>query len=75
VNNAVVVTYMYYLSLTNQPIEVSSTQSVFPWWTGIIALVALVALFGWLRKSVQQYPPREIFYEPTNPFDQRGDFA
>jgi membrane protease YdiL (CAAX protease family) len=74
VNNAVVVSYMFYLQRSGQPVSVASEPS-FPIWAGIVALAVLVLLFRWMKKSTEQVVPQEIFYEPTNPFDERNTVA
>jgi membrane protease YdiL (CAAX protease family) len=73
-NNAAVVSYMFYLQRSGQPVSVASEPS-FPVWAGLVALAVLVVLFRWLRKSTEQVVPQEIFYEPTNPFDDRDTVA
>jgi hypothetical protein len=73
-NNAAVVAYMYYLHLSGKPVSVSSEPS-FPIWVGLVAAVALFLLFRWLRNSAKAEVPREIFYEPGNPFDNRNELA
>jgi len=74
VNNAVAVTYMYYLTIKGKPVSIA-TETTFPWWAGIISLALIIVLFRWLKKSSEQQVPQEIFYEPTNPFDERDTFA
>lgn len=74
VNNAAAVTYMYYLTSTGKPVSLA-TETTFPWWAGIISLAAIMVLFRWLKKSSEQQVPQEIFYEPTNPFEERNNLA
>jgi membrane protease YdiL (CAAX protease family) len=73
-NNAAVVTYMYYLTANSKPISLA-TETSFPWWVGLISLGVLVVLFRFLKKSSEQQVPQEIFYEHTNPFDERNHLA
>lgn len=73
-NNAAVVSYMFYLQRSGQPVSVASEPS-FPIWAGIVALAVLVLLFRWMRNSTEQVVPQEIFFEPTNPFDERNTMA
>ena len=74
VNNAAVVCYMFYLHLSGKPVAVTS-EAVFPVWVGIISLTAIAVLFRWLSRSTEEDVPREIFYDPTNPFDERNTVA
>jgi uncharacterized protein len=74
VNNAVVVSYMYYLTLRGQSVSLATDVS-FPWWMAIFSAGALYLLFGRLKKKSEQQVPREIFYEPNNPFDERNHLA
>lgn len=73
-NNAAVVSYMFYLQRSGQPVSVASEPS-FPVWAGLAALIVLVVLFRLLRKSTEAVVPQEIFYEPAYPFDERDKLA
>lgn len=74
VNNAAAVTYMYYLTSKGKPVSIAA-ETTFPWWAGIISLALIIVLFRWLKKNREQQVPKEIFYEPTNPFDERNHLA
>jgi hypothetical protein len=65
---------MYYLTLRGQSVSLATDVS-FPWWMAIFSAGALYLLFGRLKKKSEQQVPREIFYEPNNPFDERNHLA
>lgn len=70
-NNAVVVTYMYYLKLTGQEVTLQDSP-VFPWWSGIIAAVGVYFVYQWLHKEAKSEVPQEYFHHNSNPFDERN---
>ncbi|HSC54095.1 MAG TPA: CPBP family intramembrane glutamic endopeptidase [Phnomibacter sp.] len=74
VNNAVVVTYMYWLTMNKKPVSLA-TESSFPWWAGIISLVVVVVLFRWLKKNSEQIVPQEMYEEHVDPFGTRNHTA
>jgi membrane protease YdiL (CAAX protease family) len=68
INNATVVTVMFYTARQNKPVQTTDTPS-FPWWTAIFSLIALVLLFRWLKQMSKETKPEEVFIDSHNPFD------
>ena len=71
VNNALVVTYMYYKTMRGEPIP-SSTDAMFPLWVGVLALVAVVLLFRLLVKTAPVLPEVETDYQRHHPFSSQN---
>jgi membrane protease YdiL (CAAX protease family) len=67
INNATVVTIMYFDTMKNKAPQVT-TESTFPWWTAFFSLAALVFLFKWIKNTSKEEAPKEIFFDRHNPF-------
>jgi membrane protease YdiL (CAAX protease family) len=68
INNATVVTFMFYNARHDKPVVTAETPS-FPWWAAFFSIVALILLFRWLRKTGRETQPGELFLNRDNPFN------
>jgi membrane protease YdiL (CAAX protease family) len=67
VNNAAVITVMFFEAKQIKPAEPAAEQQ-FPWWAALISIVILFLLFRLLRKLPQSPKPVEILEDRNNPF-------
>lgn len=67
INNATVVTVMYYTASHNKPVPTDDTTG-FPWWVAFISIAMLTGLFRWLQQINRQPKPEEVFIG-NSPFD------
>lgn len=65
-NNALVVTQLYFLTLKGKPIDKAMDDNVPMWW-GLIALVILVVLFRLFKKESDQVQEEKIQIEQMGP--------
>jgi membrane protease YdiL (CAAX protease family) len=68
-NNAIVVSYMYYMHLSGEEASLSP-ESVFPVWSAVVTVVAWYFLYRWLWQQKKYFVPQERWFDRTNPFEK-----
>lgn len=70
-NNAAVVTVMYFTAKNDQQV-LAMAENTFPWWTAFFSVAAIFFLFRWLKHADNLEPVEEVFLIPTrdHPFDR-----